>query len=194
MLYLMDTNLLLRSVAIDSPMYFEAMSAIQNLRVGGNQLHIVSQNLIEWNVYTRPLERNGFGRTVVEDTSAGTGLVSSMVKPLLEDKQAYYRQIITEEMKQAAHAPMNGEIQTIVILDPVGDHYQLLDLGWDDADRRVFQPIIHVDLIGTKVWIQENTTDLDISKVFVKSGVDASDIVLGLHSRSLRQLSDYALE
>jgi XisI protein len=128
------------------------------------------------------------------DTSAGTGLVGSMVKPPLEDKQAYYRQIITEEMKQVACAPVNGEIQTIAILDPIGDHYQLLDMGWDDADRRIFQPIIHIDLIGTKVWIQENTTDLDIAKVFVKSGIEASDIVLGLHSRSLRRFSEYAIE
>jgi hypothetical protein len=89
---------------------------------------------------------------------------------------------------------MNGEIQTIPILDTEGDHYQLLDMGWDDAGRRVFQPMIHVDLTGAKVWIQENMTDLDIAKVFVNAGISPLDIVLGLHSRSLRQCSDYAVE
>ena len=76
----------------------------------------------------------------------------------------------------------------------MGDHYQLWDIGWDEAGRRVFQPTIHVDLIGTKVWIQENTTDLDIAKVLATSGINPLDLVLGLHSRSLRQFSEYAVE
>ena len=128
------------------------------------------------------------------DTPTATSLVSSTRKTTSEDKLLHYRQIIIEALKQYAHAPINGKIQTITILDSVGDHYQLLDVGWDEAERRVFQPTIHVDLIGTKVWIQENTTDLDIAKVLVTSGISPSDIVLGLHSRSLRQLSEYAIE
>ncbi|WP_225880323.1 hypothetical protein [Anabaenopsis elenkinii] len=41
-----------------------ALKAITMIRSGGKQLHIVPQNLIEfWNVYTRPLERNGLGRS-----------------------------------------------------------------------------------------------------------------------------------
>jgi hypothetical protein len=45
----------------------DAVNAINTLRVRGEQLHIVPQNLIEfWNVYTRPIERNGLGRTVTE--------------------------------------------------------------------------------------------------------------------------------
>jgi hypothetical protein len=85
-------------------------------------------------------------------------------------------------------------IQTVPILDTVGDHYRLLDIGWDDSGKRVFQPTIHVDLMRSKVWIQENMTDLDIAKVFVTSGISAGDIVLGLHSPALRQYSDYAVE
>ncbi len=65
--YLVDTNLLLRSVDPDHPMNPDAVNAINTLRVRGEQLHIVPQNLIEfWNVYTRPIERNGLGRTVTE--------------------------------------------------------------------------------------------------------------------------------
>jgi hypothetical protein len=127
-------------------------------------------------------------------TSTGTSLIHSPIEPVSNEKLDRYRQIIMDILKQYAHAPMNGEIQTIPILDTEGDHYQLLDMGWDDAGRRVFQPTIHVDLMGAKVWIQENMTDLDIAKVFVNAGISPSDIVLGLHSRSLRQCSDYAVE
>lgn len=127
-------------------------------------------------------------------TSTGPNLMNSPIEVTLEEKLGHYRQIIVNVLKQYAHAPMNGEIQTIPILDREGDHYQLLDVGWDDAGKRVFQPTIHVDLLGAKVWIQENMTDLDIAKIFVTSGISPTDIVLGLHSRSLRQCSDYAIE
>jgi predicted nucleic acid-binding protein len=65
--FLADTNLLLRSVDSAHPMHAEAIYAIRTLRVRGNLIHIVPQNLIEfWNVYTRPLERNGLGGTATE--------------------------------------------------------------------------------------------------------------------------------
>jgi predicted nucleic acid-binding protein len=65
--FLVDTNLLLRSVEPSHPMYGDAVSAIATLQGRGEQLHIVPQNLIEfWNVYTRPLERNGLGHTATE--------------------------------------------------------------------------------------------------------------------------------
>jgi predicted nucleic acid-binding protein len=48
-------------------MYGDAVNAIATLQGRGEQLHIVPQNLIEfWNVYTRPLERNGLGHTAAE--------------------------------------------------------------------------------------------------------------------------------
>ena len=67
MSFLVDTNLLLRSAEPSHPMYPDAINAIGVLRIQGELLHIVPQNLIEfWNVYTRPLERNGLGHTAAE--------------------------------------------------------------------------------------------------------------------------------
>lgn len=65
--YLIDTNILLRSVDLSHPMNVDVVNAINTLLSRPEQLHIVPQNLIEfWNVYTRPLEKNGLGRTVTE--------------------------------------------------------------------------------------------------------------------------------
>ncbi|WP_292707280.1 hypothetical protein [Nostoc sp. NMS2] len=48
--YLVDTNVLLRSVDPSHPMNPDAVNAIRTLRDRGEQLHIVPQNLIEfWN-------------------------------------------------------------------------------------------------------------------------------------------------
>jgi predicted nucleic acid-binding protein len=67
MSFLVDTNLLLRSSEPEHPMYEDAVNAIDILLNRGEQLCIISQNLIEfWNVCTRPIERNGLGRTLSE--------------------------------------------------------------------------------------------------------------------------------
>jgi predicted nucleic acid-binding protein len=65
--YLIDTNVLLRSVDPNHPMYYDATNAISLLRNQGETLCIVPQNLIEfWNVYTRPANKNGLGHTAEE--------------------------------------------------------------------------------------------------------------------------------
>ncbi len=91
MRFLVDTNLLLRSVAPEHPMNADAVNAINTLRERGEQLYIVPQNLIEfWNVYTRPLERNGLGRTAKEAEAEVNRLKALF--PLLLDPPAIYQE------------------------------------------------------------------------------------------------------
>ncbi|GAA6624084.1 hypothetical protein NUACC26_099090 [Scytonema sp. NUACC26] len=69
----------------------------------------------------------------------------------------------------------------IIYFDVLHDHYQLLRMGWTNSHKRVFNPILHLDIIEGKVWIQENRTDIDIGEELFSRGVPKSDIVLGLH-------------
>jgi len=87
--FLVDTNILLRSIDPAHPMNAIAVQALTTLRGQGEQLCIVPQNLIEfWSVYTRPLERNGLGRTPAE---ANVELVQlKTFFPLLPDVPAIY--------------------------------------------------------------------------------------------------------
>lgn len=89
--YLVDTNLLLRSVDPNHSMNPDAVNAINLLRSQGEQLHSVPQNLIEfWSVYTRPIERNGLGRTVTEAQAEINRL--KRLFPLLLDTSAIYEE------------------------------------------------------------------------------------------------------
>ncbi|MFN6558738.1 MAG: type II toxin-antitoxin system VapC family toxin [Nostoc sp. ChiSLP01] len=91
MSYLVDTNVLLRSVDLSHPMNPDAANAISTLHSRGEQLYIVPQNLIEfWNVYTRPIERNGLGRSVAE-TQAEVNRLKALF-PLLLDTEAIYQE------------------------------------------------------------------------------------------------------
>lgn len=106
----------------------------------------------------------------------------------------HHRQTIIRLLADYADRPTESNIQTISIFDDKKDHYQLLDIGWDETGRRVFQPILHLDLINGKVWIQENSTDWDIAKALVEAEISPSEIVLGMHSKVLRQMGEYAIE
>ncbi|MBE9050799.1 PIN domain-containing protein [Nostocales cyanobacterium LEGE 11386] len=91
MSYLVDTNVLLRSVDLSHPMNFDAANAISTLHSRGEQLHIVPQNLIEsWSVYTRPIERNGLGRSVAEAQAEVNRL--KVLFPMLLDTEAIYQE------------------------------------------------------------------------------------------------------
>ena len=65
MIYLVDTNVLLRFLHQTDPHYPVAVNAVDTLKASGNLLYTTFQNLIEfWNVSTRPTTRNGFGLSI----------------------------------------------------------------------------------------------------------------------------------
>jgi hypothetical protein len=104
-----------------------------------------------------------------------------------------YRNVIIEMLREVADRSINGKVRTVTVFDESSNQYQILDLGWDDAGKRVFQPMIHLELLDGKIWIQENMTDLDIAKVLLEWDVEPTDIVLGMHSEGLRRFSEYAI-
>lgn len=63
-LYLLDTNILLRLSEKSSVQHQTAKDAVANLLASGAMLFITAQNLVEfWDVATRPQKRNGLGLT-----------------------------------------------------------------------------------------------------------------------------------
>ncbi|MGH9741355.1 MAG: type II toxin-antitoxin system VapC family toxin [Candidatus Acidiferrum sp.] len=59
---LVDTNLLLRAIQTNHPLFAQAAGAISALVRRNDSLYFSPQNIIEfWNVATRPVDRNGFG-------------------------------------------------------------------------------------------------------------------------------------
>lgn len=105
-----------------------------------------------------------------------------------------YRNIIPEVLQEIVERSQTETVRTVPVFDEIHHQYQVLDIGWDKSGNRIFQPIIHLELLNGKIWIQENATDIDLAKVLLERGVEALDIVLGMHSKSLRRFSEYAIE
>ncbi len=89
MIYLTDTNVLLRVVHPTNPSYQMVQAAVDQLKANGHQLHATSQNFAEfWRVSTRPPDKNGFGFT-----PSYTDVLLSHVEqlfPLLPDSPDVY--------------------------------------------------------------------------------------------------------
>ena len=90
MIYLVDTNVLLRFSRQRDPSYQIAQDVVSKLEAQGHQLQTTLQNLAEfWNVSTRPANRNGFERTLLETNLLLQEL--ELLFPLLPDSPAVYR-------------------------------------------------------------------------------------------------------
>ena len=64
MAYLVDTNILLRSIQPGHPFHERAVNAVEMVLIQGETIYFCPQNVREfWNVCTRPVENNGLGMT-----------------------------------------------------------------------------------------------------------------------------------
>ena len=89
MIYLIDTNVLLRFSFRTDPRHQIVRLAVRKLRTNGHQLQAVSQNFAEfWNASTRPIDRNGFGLTPLEADRHLRHI--EQLFPLLLDSPAVY--------------------------------------------------------------------------------------------------------
>src|SRR5436305_14109861 len=109
------------------------------------------------------------------------------------DTLIHYRDIVRKVIcEYASYKPSHGCIQTEAIIDPEHDHYEVMHVGWDGV-RRVHGCVVHVDIIGGKVWIQYDGTDQPIAEEMVAAGIPPEDIVLGFHPADVRPHTGFAV-
>ena len=72
------------------------------------------------------------------------------------EKLDKYRNSIVEIMRKYQNAvPSCGDIEVQTIFDRENDHYQIINVGWQN-DRRIYGCSLHIDIKNNKVWIQHN--------------------------------------
>jgi hypothetical protein len=63
-------------------------------------------------------------------------------------------------------------------------------VGWRNQ-RRIYGPVLHLDIMDNKIWIQQDGTEVGIANELVELGVPKQDIVLGFDPPNLRKLSKF---
>lgn len=102
-----------------------------------------------------------------------------------------YRKIVQQILAEHASHQSDDDIEAETIFDQERDHYQVFYIGWSE-ERRVYGPLIHIDIKDNKIWIQCDKTERGIAKKLVELGVPKSDIVLGFQSPFKRQFTEYS--
>lgn len=109
------------------------------------------------------------------------------------NKLDQYRQIVRRLIEEyASYKPSHGQIETEAIVDHDRDHYEVMHVGWD-GERRVHGSVVHIDIIGGKVWIQYDGTSRPVAEELVAAGIPREDIVLAFHPADVRPFTDYAV-
>ncbi len=107
----------------------------------------------------------------------------------IEKYRAIVRQVIS---KYAQYKPSNGDIRTEAIFDTENDHYELVHAGWDGPNR-IHGSVIHIDIIGGKVWVEHDGTSTGVVEELEEAGIPKKHIVLGFKSPRVRQYTGYAV-
>lgn len=109
------------------------------------------------------------------------------------DRIDRYREIVRGIIREyASYKPSHGEIETEAVIDPERDHYEVMHVGWDGV-RRVHGAVVHVDIIGGKIWIQYDGTSRPVAEELVAAGVPREDIVLAFHPAKVRPLTGFGV-
>lgn len=89
-----------------------------------------------------------------------------------------YRLCIRQLLSERARLAEDDCIQAETIFDRARDRYLLVRVGWF-GDERIYNPILHIDICGKQVWIQQDETAAGIASELVDRGIPAQAIVLG---------------
>ena len=109
------------------------------------------------------------------------------------DNIAKYRKYIQILLTDYAKDDIcTDEVDVELIFDTERDHYQWMNVGWENLNR-VYMTVIHFDIKNGKIWLQQNLTEENPAEDLVKMGVPREDIVLGLHPPYKRPYTDYGV-
>ena|ERR1051326_105895 len=104
-----------------------------------------------------------------------------------------YQRIIRELLGDYVKIPyLNQDLAKEVLFDDVHARYKVVTVGWQKG-KRVHNCVIHLDVIGDKVWVQKDNTDIAIARELERAGIPKTAIVLGFHDPATRQRTDYAV-
>ena len=110
------------------------------------------------------------------------------------DRLPTYRDLIKQYLNEHAtlmrQQPVPG-LETICILDEDSDQYLLLNVGWENGQRRRYTTL-HARICNGQIWIEEDWTEEGLANRLIAAGVPKEAIVLAFQSPVPRSLADYA--
>ena len=109
------------------------------------------------------------------------------------DSLVQYREVIQEKLKEYTEIPYAyGDLQCRLIVREDRNNFLLITLGWEDYVQ-VHGCLVHIEVIGDKIWIHRDGLEDGIANELVKAGIPKTQIVLGFHPPNIRPHTEFAV-
>jgi hypothetical protein len=108
------------------------------------------------------------------------------------DKLNLYRELSQKILGDYSDRRSDENIESQTIFDLKRDHYQVVNVGWQNG-KRVYGCVLHLDIKNGKIWLQYDGTEIYIAQELVELGVPKTEIVLRFQAHHRRQYTDYAV-
>ena len=99
------------------------------------------------------------------------------------DRLEKYRKIVCECLEGFCEYDKNAQM----VFDYERDRYLVIHNEWREYDR-IYGCTVHIDIIDSQIWIQQNNTEIYINRELIKKGVAPEDVILGFRAPSIRKL------
>ena len=109
------------------------------------------------------------------------------------DTISKYQQIIEKIIGDYAQLRYSdSEVERKTVFDRKQNHYLLMIMGVE-GHKMVHGCIVHLEIIGDKIWIHRDGTEDGIARELLAEGVPKDKIVLGFYHPQTRELTDFAV-
>lgn len=107
------------------------------------------------------------------------------------DRIENYRQILEKTVKRHAQfQPANGDIKTHAVCDHANDDYMVIDSGWNEKGKRIYDVVLHFRLLDGIVQVERDNTDAEVVRELLESGIAKDDIILAYNALPYQRLND----
>lgn len=108
------------------------------------------------------------------------------------DRIENYRRILERAVKRHAQfQPANGEIATHAVCDRETDDYMVVDSGWNEKRRRIYDVVLHFRLQDGIVHVERDNTDAEVVRELLEAGVKTGDLILAYNALPYQRLNDF---
>jgi predicted RNA-binding protein len=107
----------------------------------------------------------------------------------IEEYRERVQRLLAEYQKPKS---LQEGVETQLVADTKNDHYQLVNVGWDN-EQRIYGVVIHIDIKDDKIWLQQNLTDQLVAEDLVSLGIPKEHIVLGFQPVYMRKYTEFAV-
>ena len=95
------------------------------------------------------------------------------------DKVTNFQECLKKALQEYAESiPKNKGYTYQTIFDTEGQHYLILEIGWENGVR-IHRVLLHFDIIDEKIWVQENRTEEEFEEYFEEFAIQEEDIFIG---------------